>query len=128
MKVSLVVSLLFALLSFDQSYRADSKSLAIYWVDVGGGAATLIVTPQGESLLIDSGEDLDRDASRIHYVASKIAGLKQIDHVVITHWHSDHFGGAYRLSRLMPLGKFHTNRGIPEVAPDPASPAQVPLI
>jgi competence protein ComEC len=128
MKGSWIVSLLLALFSFDQSYRADPKSLAIYWVDVGGGAATLIVTPQGESLLIDSGEDLDRDASRIHYVATQVAGLKQIDHVVITHWHSDHFGGAYRLSRLMPLGKFYANRSIPEVAPDPASPAQVPVI
>lgn len=128
MKRLQAVSVLLVLFSFNQRYEAESRQLEIYWVDVGGGAATLIVTPQGESLLIDSGEDLDRDASRIHYVATQVARLKQIDHVVITHWHSDHFGGAYRLSRLMPLRKFYANRSIPEAAPDPSSPAQVPLI
>jgi hypothetical protein len=35
--------------------NAQSKSLDMYWVDVEGGAATLIVAPSGESLLIDSG-------------------------------------------------------------------------
>jgi beta-lactamase superfamily II metal-dependent hydrolase len=128
MKRSLVFPILLTLLGFGQRYHAESRPLAIYWVDVGGGAATLIVTPQGESVLIDTGEDLSRDASRIHYVASQIAGLKHIDHVVITHWHSDHFGGAYRLSQLMPLRQFYANRNIPEVAPDPAYPAQVPVI
>jgi len=128
MKKFFALSILLVLSSFSSRYEAASRPLQIYWVDVGGGAATLLVTPEGESLLVDSGEDLDRDAMRIHYVATQIAHIKQIDHVVVTHWHSDHFGGAYKLSRLMPLGKFYANRSIPEVAPDPATPAQFPLI
>jgi len=45
---------------------AQPRNLDIHWVDVEGGAATLIVSPSGESLLIDSGWEVgDRDAKRI---------------------------------------------------------------
>src|ERR1700704_5021632 len=73
--------------------QAAPKSLDIYFIDVEGGAATLIVTPAGESLLVDSGFPGDRDAGRIAHVALEVAGLKQIDHYLTTHWHRDHVGG-----------------------------------
>jgi beta-lactamase superfamily II metal-dependent hydrolase len=91
------------------------KTLDIYFVDVEGGAATLIVTPAGESILVDSGwprED-GRDAKRIHSVATQVAKLTQIDHYVTTHWHTDHYGGIGRLSELMPVKQFY-HHGIPE--------------
>lgn len=71
-----------------------SMNLSIYWIDTEGGAATLIVTPAGESVLIDTGNPGERDADRIYRVAHTVAGLKQIDHLVTTHWHIDHYGGA----------------------------------
>ena len=75
----------------------------IYWIDVDGGAATLIVTPAGESILIDSGENKDSHAARMHHVAAEVAGLKQIDHFIVTHFHGDHWGGTYKLSQLIPI-------------------------
>lgn len=90
-----------------------SRGLDIWFIDTEGGAATLIVTPAGESVLIDCGNPGARDAERIHAVATKQAGLKQIDHLAITHWHSDHYGGASRLARLMPIANCY-DRGIPE--------------
>ena len=92
---------------------ADEKKrgLEIIWVDTDGGAATLIITPAGESILIDCGNPGNRDAERIHAAATK-AGLKRIDHLLITHWHSDHYGGAGKLSKLLPIRKFY-DRGIP---------------
>ena len=75
----------------------------IYWIDVDGGAATLIVTPAGESILIDSGENKDSHAARMHHVAAEVAGLKQIDHFIVTHYHGDHWGGTYKLSQLIPI-------------------------
>src|SRR2546422_2683598 len=62
------------------------NDLEIYWIDVEGGAATLIVTPAGESVLVDSGWPLPRDADRIRE-AARDAGLTRIDHLVTTHWH-----------------------------------------
>jgi competence protein ComEC len=82
------------------------KTLDIYWIDAEGGAATLIVTPSGQSLLADTGNAGDRDAQRIYDVATKQAHLKKIDIVLITHFHSDHVGGAAALAKLIPIGAF----------------------
>src|SRR5262249_45141417 len=87
--------------------QAQSRNLEIYWVDVEGGAATLIVSPSGESMLIDTGFEVDdRDAKRIHAAAQQ-AGLKKIDYVVISHYHADHVGGLATLSKMIPLGRFY---------------------
>jgi len=88
--------------------RTD-KRLDIYWIDVEGGAATLIVTPLGESILIDTGNPGHRDPDRIVQTAAREAGLRQLDHVVITHYHSDHFGGAATLSATLPIKHLHDN-------------------
>jgi len=83
------------------------RNLQIYWVDVEGGAATLLISPSGESMLIDTGFEVDgRDAKRI-YAAAQQAGLKKIDYVVISHYHADHVGGLAALSKMIPLGKFY---------------------
>lgn len=87
---------------------ASDKRLDIYWVDTEGGAATLIVTPTGESVLIDAGNPGQRDPQRI-FEASKLAGLTQIDHMVTTHYHIDHFGGAAELSKLIPIREVYNN-------------------
>ena len=89
-----------------------ARSLDIYWVDVDGGAATLIVTPAGESVLVDAGEDRESHALRIHQVASQVAGLDQIDHFVATHWHGDHYAGATRVNQRIPIKNFY-DRGFP---------------
>ncbi len=97
------------------------RPLDIYFIDVEGGAATLIVTPSGESILTDCGwprED-GRDAKRIEHVARYVAGLSQIDHCLITHWHTDHYGGIEALAKLMPV-KRYWDRGIPQQATDGA--------
>src|SRR5512140_3249090 len=72
----------------------SGKPLQIYFIDVEGGQATLLVSPSGESLLIDTGWPgyEGRDADRI-LAAAHQAGLKQIDYVLTTHYHRDHAGG-----------------------------------
>ena len=87
------------------------KTLEIYYVDVEGGAATLIVTPAGESVLVDTGWPgfESRDAKRIQ-AAMQQAGITQIDHLIITHYHVDHFGGVPELAKLVTI-KNHYNHG-----------------
>jgi competence protein ComEC len=87
--------------------NAQSGKLSMYWIDTEGGAATLIVSPSGESLLIDTGfPNGDRDAKRI-FAAAQQAGLNHIDHLVISHWHGDHEGGLAAFSKMMPISKFY---------------------
>src|SRR5262245_48822298 len=83
------------------------KTLNIYVVDVEGGNATLLVSPSGQSLLIDTGNLVGaaRDADRI-MAAARDAGIVQIDHVIITHWHGDHYGGVAELAGRIPIRHF----------------------
>ena len=83
------------------------KTLQIYFVDVEGGQATLFVTPEGKSLLIDTGwpDNNGRDADRI-VAAAKDAKISKIDFVLITHYHDDHVGGAPQLAAKIPIGTF----------------------
>src|SRR5438270_9573698 len=108
------LSCLLLLLAVSPTLAGDKKrGLDITWIDTEGGAATLIVTPAGESVLIDCGNPGARDAERIHRVATQQAGLKAIDYLIITHWHLDHYGGVGRLAELMPIHHF-CDRGIPD--------------
>jgi competence protein ComEC len=98
--------LLALLLAAGGMLQAQSRNLEIYWIDVEGGAATLIVAPSGESMLIDTGWTVDgRDAKRI-YATAQQAGLKKIDYLVISHFHADHVGGLAALSKMIPIGRF----------------------
>lgn len=97
--------------------QAQRRDLEIYWIDTEGGAATLIVTPSGQSLLADSGNpgSDDRDAKRI-FAATQAAGLKKIDYLLTTHFHSDHVGGAPALARLIPIEHFYDHGDSVELA------------
>jgi beta-lactamase superfamily II metal-dependent hydrolase len=89
--------------------QAQTRSLQVYVVDVEGGNATLFVGPTGESVLIDTGNggaNAARDAGRI-VDAVRDAGLTQIDHLITTHWHGDHFGGMAELASHIPIRAYY---------------------
>lgn len=83
-------------------------SLDIYWIDVEGGAATLLVSPSGQSLLVDAGfpGNGDRDLQRILTVLADQAHLARLDYVITTHYHVDHVGGVTALASRFPVGQF----------------------
>jgi hypothetical protein len=83
------------------------RDLEIIWIDTEGGAATLFITPTGESMLIDTGyPNDDRDATRIN-TAARAAGLTKIDHLVLSHYHRDHAGGIAALTKMIPVGRYY---------------------
>jgi competence protein ComEC len=117
-KIPRLALALSALMAFLPVARAGSKdkTLEVYWIDSEGGGSTLIVTPNDESVLIDAGNPGGRDPNRI-VAAAKSAGLSKIDYLLVTHWHSDHFGGAAEVAAQIPVGTIY-QRAIPETDPD----------
>jgi competence protein ComEC len=109
MRLSIVFLLGLCLAGFVPGARPQTgKTLNIYVVDVEGGNATLFVAPSGESVLIDTGNGgaaAPRDAGRI-MAAVKDAGLTQIDNLITTHWHRDHFGGMAELAGRIPIRNY----------------------
>lgn len=110
-----------------------ADTLDIYFIDVEGGKATLIVTPAGESFLIDAGFAGEgrfdskpgdparaRDAQRI-LLAARDAGLSRIDHLLVSHYHADHFGGVMELAQLIPIAEL-----IDHAPPGAEAEARVP--
>ena len=102
------------------------KTLDIYLIHVEGGGATLFVAPSGETVLIDTGnggggrsEIATRDADRI-LAAARDAGVKQIDHLITTHWHGDHFGAMTEVADRLPIKEFIDHGAT--IQPQPASP------
>ncbi len=102
------VTTLSALLLCAGAAAAQTRTtLDIYVTDVEGGNGTLFVTPSGESVLIDTGNanGAVRDAGRI-MDAVRDAHLTQIDHLILTHYHADHFGGMEELAKQIPIREF----------------------
>jgi len=105
MHITLFSALLAALLAAPQARAA--KPLEIYFIDVEGGQATLIVSPSGQAILVDTGWRgfNGRDAERI-VKAYKNAHAKELNYVLITHYHRDHVGGVQQLADRMKIGTF----------------------
>jgi len=100
MRQNFLLASILLFFGFAKAQTPAAKTLDIYVIDVEGGNATLFVAPSGESLLMDTGNAgaaAPRDAGRI-LDAMNAAGVHQIDHLIITHWHGDHFGGLAELA------------------------------
>jgi competence protein ComEC len=90
-----------------RSSFAERTTVDVYFVDVEGGQATLIVAPSGESMLVDAGFPGfgDRDANRIAAAAAD-AGVSRIDYLLVTHYHRDHVGGVPAIAARLPVRVF----------------------
>ena len=87
-----------------------AETLDVYVIDVEGGKSVLIVSPSGESMLIDAGSPgrEDRDVKRI-VEAARAAGLTQIDYLVISHFDGDHLGDVPTLVSTFPVRRIVDN-------------------
>ena len=113
---SLLASLLVLALSSSAAVAGkEDGRFDLYFIDVEGGASTLLVAPSGESILIDSGYPgyQNRDLDRILHVVRDVAKLEHIDHAVVSHWHLDHYGNHAALAANIKIRNFW-DRGIPD--------------
>ena len=89
-----------------------SRSLTVDFLDIGQGDSILIRSPEGKTALIDAGPS--RDAAM---QALKRKGITALDIVIVSHHHSDHYGGmdqvirAFKPKYFMATGSSHTTKG-----------------
>jgi competence protein ComEC len=106
MRKTFLITIVIAISLASPVLRAQQKkNLEVYFIDVEGGQSTLFVSPSGQSLLVDTGWAGARDSGRIVSVA-KMAGISQIDYLVLTHYHGDHAGGVVDLAKAIPIKNF----------------------
>lgn len=106
MRIPRLLSILLVLFTAPLAAQAPGTgTLDIYFIDTEGGQATLLVTPGGESVLIDTGNPGGRDAERIITTLGE-AGVQAIDHLLITHYHGDHHGSVLDLAERVPIRHF----------------------
>jgi beta-lactamase superfamily II metal-dependent hydrolase len=119
-----ILALALAIAAVAVSAQTSARTLDIYFIDVEGGQSTLIITPSGQTLLVDAGFPSTgtfssrpgdpanaRDPQRILAVA-RLAGVSRIDYLLATHFHGDHIGGVPELAQLMPIGTFIDHGGV----------------
>lgn len=106
----LIFLLLFAL--FLANIAQAAKNLEIFLIDTEGGQATLVASPSGQAMLIDTGYTGfgGRDANRIAE-AAKLAHVKRINVLFLTHHHADHAGGVRNLLEVMKVESFYDHGG-----------------
>src|SRR3954467_3858088 len=105
MRVRIALGILAALVTTQAFADEASKTLDIYCIDISAsvGNATLIVSPSGETMLLDAGPQ--RSESRTLDVI-KQASIKQVDYLVNTHFCADHFGATAALAEQVRIRNF----------------------
>src|SRR5262245_54564370 len=99
-KLTALAALALLLLSQRPSAQAPGPA-RIYFIGIGQGASTLIVSPTGKTLLVDGGPD--GSSAKIAALMSTL-GIATIDYTVVTHYHIDHISG---ITELINAGKVH---------------------
>ena len=124
--LSRLVIILLTTVSGAYAQGPSPRPLDVYIIDVEGGQATLVVSPSGQSMLIDAGWPAleGRDAGRIE-AAMKQAHVSRIDYMLVTHYHTDHVGGVPALAAQVPIGTFIDHGPTVESSADPGYTAYV---
>ena len=129
MKRLFLLSSLAALCAGNATMAAPPRDpgLQMIAIDVEGSGGTLFVTPEGKSLLIDTGnppnpqavgkDTADRLVDTIHSF-----GVTKIDYLITTHYHSDHVGGFPAFLEKMPVGTVIDHGENRQPDPPPGAP------
>ena len=90
----------------EKFYELSQKEnlLSVNFVDVGQGDCTVILLPDGKTIMIDAGEN-GHEEEVFEFLDRN--GIKKIDYLVATHPHSDHIGGLYEVVCEYEIGEVY---------------------
>jgi len=85
---------------------AQSQPLKIHFLDVGEGDSILIETPNGKTVLVDTG-NLITGLDVVRYLEKN--NIYKLDHLIFTHPHLDHIGGAFSILQMLDVKNIYDN-------------------
>lgn len=91
--------------------QAQDGKLQIHHIDVGQGDSAVLISPKGEIVLFDMGEDMKRKDCQPAIAYLDQLGIKQIDYLFVSHYHFDHIGCIPAVLKRFPLVKEAYDRG-----------------
>lgn len=94
-----IITIILILTTISMLYKQIPQNLKIYFIDVGQGDSTLVVTPKNKTILIDGGGSREKESFDIGekillpYLLDK--GITKLDYVLISHFDADHVRTEY---------------------------------
>ncbi|BBB92765.1 MAG TPA: DNA internalization-related competence protein ComEC/Rec2 [Methylomusa anaerophila] len=112
-----ITALIILIILSPQIYRGYSGPVTIHFIDVGQGDATLIITPKGRGILVDTGGTMGENngfdiGEKVVYPYLKHYGLNSLEFLILTHGHQDHAGGAAGIAANMPIKNIIVSREV----------------
>ena len=89
-----IISIVFVIMT--NLFKIIPHNLEIYFIDIGQGDSTLVITPQNKTILIDGGGSQTYDVGKntlIPYLLDR--KVKKLDYIIISHFDEDHVRTGY---------------------------------
>ena len=78
----------------------QNEDLHIYMLNVGQGDTTIVVSPQGNVIIIDA-----MKPQKVRNFLTQLGNNDEIEHLIITHPHDDHYGACNYLAKNLNIKK-----------------------
>ena len=85
---------------FNLGQGFQREGLAVHFLDIGQGDATIIKSKSGSVILIDSGKEFSLLQRELRQ-----RGVRRIDLLILSHAHADHLGAIAELINVYPVDK-----------------------
>ncbi|RKW55936.1 MAG: MBL fold metallo-hydrolase [Lachnospiraceae bacterium] len=103
--ILLLSSFFYTFFSYVQKnfFQVSNHNLRFHFIDVGQGDSSLIITPNGKTILIDAGDEAHAKKV-VSYIREQ--GIEKLDLVIATHPDADHIGGMDKVIKNFDIDVF----------------------
>jgi len=106
-----MIRLVIALFVASGLFAQQNGKLQLHFMDVGQADSAVLISPKGQVVLFDAGEDMKTKSCEKPLAYLHQLGISKIDYVVVSHYHFDHIGCMPEVLAQFPLSGTAYDRG-----------------